>query len=211
VVKNVYGMSVTIDASIFGITFSHEITNENITVRCRKLEEELQLRLFEKFTPEDAFLVVQGVFHQTLKPVIAPYLLGFYDSAIVTLHGVLERVSLTMLPHILYPSWDDYCSKGIVVEKLISRRTLSDISGLYVEMGIWNVEDQKVVQDISRKRNIVAHCDATGVSNKLFSGKDAVLPSNLHDKVREYEMGHEDIVNAVLLILKIVSYNDKGD
>jgi len=95
------------------------------------------------------------------------YAIGMNGSAIIELHGILERFVLReTVNHLADPS------KRSPTYRVLKRRTLSDLASMLCDLEVFDREDVKFAEKLNALRNGLAHKNPEVISKLLFSGKE---------------------------------------
>jgi len=98
---------------------------------------------------------------------LALYAIGMNGSAIIELHGILERFVLReTVNHLADPS------KRSLIYRVLERRTLSDLASMLCDLGVFYKEDVRFAEKLNALRNGLAHKNPKVISKLLFSGKE---------------------------------------
>lgn len=138
--------------------------------RFRKLEE-----AFEKESPKGTALrqASEELIYTLMENVFTLYFIGNNSAVFIELYGFLERFSITELPKLLAVN----TGAANIIEELVKRKTLPEISELFLKMSLWNEEDDKFIKKLSNIRNGIAHKNAQLITKHLGCGKKIAIGS----------------------------------
>lgn len=149
-------------------------TIENNLAAGRKRFNLLQSKFDEEF-PEGSKLRGAGeaLLWSMMESPLELYFIGNNSALILELHAFLERMAINELPKLLAVNE----KSEEIIGDLISRKTLIDIAFYFVDLEIWDKEDQSFIKKLSQIRNGIAHKNPEMVSKYLGDGKSSSLYS----------------------------------
>jgi len=113
-----------------------------------------------------ARFIAYGSLIHDLGSTLLLYALGRTGSALIELHGVLERRSIDALLRLIVIQ-----DKKSVGQRALERLTLPDLATMLVEVDVLEDSDKKFAEKISGIRNSLSHRNPVRVSKLLMSGK----------------------------------------
>ena len=88
-----------------------------------------------------------------LPPSIVLYVLGFNSSCVLELYALLERLAIQTSTVTLAKD----SPKREIIDRLLRRKSLNDIKRILVQLGIWNKDDSRFLNEFTKKRDGTAH------------------------------------------------------
>lgn len=137
------------------------IENELPAAKCRldRFVEVFEKEFSLNIKPEDRG-AAEAITWALMDSPLLLYSLNMNGSAIVELHGVLERFALR-----------DTANHLGVPLKIFDRHHLSDLALVLHDLGIFDKDDVKFARKLNRLRNGLAHKNPRVISNMIYSGR----------------------------------------
>ncbi len=101
---------------------------------------------------------------------LALFAIGLNGPAIIELHSILETFSTRAVIHQL-----KIADEQATLQETIQFLPLPKVASILLDMSIWNSEDVKFANRLSRLRNGLAHKNQKTISNVVLSGKTIPL------------------------------------